>query len=287
MGKKSRRRVKPAKPESMPFVARTFEALPGECDWVAFREIVPAATATVTLKPEVGTDRAVRVCSLLPGGAPGLVRPDGTIWLGLQVQHNFGDISRDLAAVVEKGLEAEPGSEIALVDPPGVGRRLQDLVDPASSFDVEVHEGFDYWVDGADGDDAVIAQALEAANAAAAPTVRLDSVDAAYWTTIGGRRYLRWAQPHAEDEVLNALARLHVRAEGNLGDRTRLIGMFRAHGLLVPVWEADDAVDAGALEVPATEWKARFNEVLGDESDLTSEQRSARNGLANRQLTIR
>lgn len=287
MGKKSRRRVKPAKRESMPFVARTFEGLPGECDWVAFREIVPAATAAVALRPDLGTDRDVLVCSLLPGGAPGLVRPDGTIWLGLQVQHNFGDISRDLAAVVEKGIGAEPGTEIALTEPPGVGRRLQDLVDPDSSFDVEVHEGFDYWAPGVDDEDGMVAQALEAANEAAAPTVRLQSVDAAYWTTIGGRHYLRWAQPHGEDEVLNALARLHVTGEANLGDGTRLIGMFRAHGLLVPVWETDDGVDADALEEPAAAWKARLERVLGDTSDLTSEQRAARNGLANRQLTIR
>jgi hypothetical protein len=30
------------------FVARPFEGLPGECDWVAMREIVPAATARCT-----------------------------------------------------------------------------------------------------------------------------------------------------------------------------------------------------------------------------------------------
>jgi len=31
-----------------PFVARPFEGLTGETDWVAIREVVPAATATVT-----------------------------------------------------------------------------------------------------------------------------------------------------------------------------------------------------------------------------------------------
>ena len=30
------------------FVARPFEGLAGECDWVAMREIVPAATAPLT-----------------------------------------------------------------------------------------------------------------------------------------------------------------------------------------------------------------------------------------------
>ncbi len=31
-------------------VHRPFEGLPGECDWVALRELVPAATVELTLK---------------------------------------------------------------------------------------------------------------------------------------------------------------------------------------------------------------------------------------------
>ena len=44
------------------------------------------------------------LCSLLPVAAPALVRQDGTVWLALQVQHSFGDPSRDLAAVLERAL---------------------------------------------------------------------------------------------------------------------------------------------------------------------------------------
>ena len=47
------------------------------------------------------------LCSLLPMAAPAMVREDGTIWLGLQVQHGFGDPARDLGAVLEKALDAE------------------------------------------------------------------------------------------------------------------------------------------------------------------------------------
>jgi len=60
MGKASRRRktgdqsVHPTRASDVsvapaPFVARPFEGLTGETDWVAMREVVPAATATVTL----------------------------------------------------------------------------------------------------------------------------------------------------------------------------------------------------------------------------------------------
>lgn len=270
-----------------PFVVRTFQGLPHECDWIALREIVPAATASVRLREDAGTDRDVQVCSLLPMAAPGLVRPDGTIWLGLQVQHNFGDVSRDLAAVLERAFETEPGNAVSAVDDPGLGRRMQDLVDPDGAFDVQVHEGFDFWVADVDDSSGEVAASLQAANDAAAPTERLTSVDAAYWTRMGDRRYLRWVMPHGEDTLLDALARLHAVGEDTLGDGTRLIGSFRAHGVLVPVWELDDSITAEALEQPAEAFGNRLDGALGDSSALSSAERSARAGLANRQLTIR
>ncbi len=92
------------------YVARPFEGLPGECDLIAMREIVAAATAPLPLAPGVADGREVRLCSLLPMAAPALARADGSVWLGLQVQHAFGDPSRDLAAVLEAALAAEPGS---------------------------------------------------------------------------------------------------------------------------------------------------------------------------------
>lgn len=270
-----------------PFVVRSFEGLPHECDWIALREIVPAATASVSLRDDAGTDRPVQVCSLLPMAAPALVRPDGTIWLGLQVQHNFGDVSRDLAAVLERAFETEPGNTVPAVDDPGLGRRMQDLVDPDSDFDVQVHDGFDFWVADADDPSGEVAASLQAANDAAAPTERLTSVDAAYWTQMGDRRYLRWVLPHGEDTLLDALARLHAAGADTLGDETRLIGSFRAHGVLVPVWELDGPITAESLETPAEEFAARLDGALGESSALSSAERAARAGLANRQLTIR
>ena len=41
-------------------VARPFEGLPGECDWVALREIVPAATVAVRTTAEHGARRRDR-----------------------------------------------------------------------------------------------------------------------------------------------------------------------------------------------------------------------------------
>src|SRR5689334_23460790 len=59
------------------YVARPFAGIHGECDLVAMREIVPAATAPLTLREGVGDGHPVLLCSLLPMAAPALCRADG------------------------------------------------------------------------------------------------------------------------------------------------------------------------------------------------------------------
>ena len=126
------------------------------------------------------------------------------------------------------------------------------------------------------------------ANEAASPTDRLTSVEAAYWTSVGNREYLRWVLPDDEDRVLDGLARLHAADAEHLVDGDRLIGMFRAHGLVAPVWDLPARAPAprpsrsrphGCTQPCATRWTPP--------TPLTSEERSARAGLASRQLTIR
>jgi Family of unknown function (DUF5926)/SEC-C motif len=266
------------------FVNRPFEGMPSECDVVALRELVPAATAPLTLADGVGDGRPVQLCSLLPMAAPAMVRDSGQIWLGLQVQHNFGDPARDLGAVLLRAFESEPGI-VGLTDPPGEGPKLQDLV-TGSSLDVTVHDGFDYWI--ADVEDkASMAAALEQANDAATPTARLTTVEAAYWTNVGTKEHLRWVMPEPEDALLDALARLHAAGRDDLAPGSRFVGMFRAHGLLAPVWDLPVGTGPEPLEEPAERFAADLAEALADDSALTTEQRSARSGLANRQVTIR
>ncbi len=265
------------------YVGRPFEGLPSECDLVALRELVPAATAPLSIKD---SDRTVTLCSLLPMAVPAMSRDSGEVWLGLQVQHNYGDPSRDLAAVLLEALDAEPGI-VGLTTNPGVGPRLQDLV-TNTSLDVTVHDGFDYWIADVDAEEREgLAGALEQANDNASPTARLTSVEAAYWTNVGTKEHLRWVMPEPEDALLDALARLHVSGADVIAPEARLVGMFRAHGLLAPVWDLPVGTGAEALEEPAAAFKQALDEALADTSDLTSEQRAARSGLANRQVTIR
>lgn len=261
------------------FSARPFAGLEGETDLIALREFVPAATAPLKVK---GSDRTVTLASLLPGAVPALVRQNGDILLGLQVQHAYGDPSRDLAAVLTAALDAEPGSMVGLTEDPGAGPTLQELVE--GGLEVTVHEGFDYWLEGPDDD---LAAVLDQANGAAAPTVRLAGVDAAYWTAMGEREFLRWVRPEEEDVLLDALARLHHAGEDHLVEGGRLIGMFRAHGVLVPVWDLPQGTGAEALVAPVAAFAERVTATLADSTPLTTEERSARNGLTSRQLTIR
>ena len=268
------------------FVARPFEGLPGECDVIAMREIVPAATAPLPLVDGVADDRSVLLCSLLPMAAPALVREDGSIWLGLQVQHSFGDPSRDLAAVLQKALESDEEGVVGLTDSPGEGPRMQDLV-AGSTLDVTVHSGFDYWIADVDDPTGTAAASLESANAAANPSSRLGSVEAAYWTDVGSREHLRWVMPYDEEPLLDALARLHVAGRDVVAEGSRFVGMFRAHGRLVPVWDLPSGTGAEVLEEPAQRFSRDLDAALAEDVPLSGDERAARSGLANRQLTIR
>lgn len=267
-------------------VRRPFAGLPGECDWVALREIVPAATAPLRLTGE-HADVGVTVATVLPLAWPALRRQDGEVFLGLQVPGASGDASRDIADALLRALAADPGTPVPPGGLPGPGPRLQDLVDGSASFPVEVHNGFDFWLDGTETPSGEAAASLERANAAVVPTERLVSVEAAYWCELRDKVHLRWVLPHDEEPLLDALARLHARDEDRLGPASRYVGSFRAHGLLVPVWDLPTGTTAEALEEPAAVFADRLGEALATSSPLTDAERRARSGLLSRQLTLR
>ena len=267
------------------FVARPFEGLAGEADWVALREFVPAGLATLT---RVDTEAPpARAATLLPMIAPGAVSPAGEHLIGLQTQGGSHDPSRDYAAALEALAELEPGALLDGLGTPGPGARLQDLLDPDAPLQIEVLDSFDFWLEAAGDESGLVSASIERANAAITPTVRLAGVEAAYWCRDGDRAFLRWAMPEAEDVVVDALARLHVAGADLLGDGTRQIGAFRAHGLLVAVWDLPADAEAEAFYEPAAAFATRYAEALETTAPLTPAERSARAGLVNRQRTIR
>ena len=104
---------------------------------------------------------------------------------------------------------------------------------------------------------------------------------------MGSKEHLRWAMPEPEGALLDALARLHAAGEDSIAEESKLVGMFRAHGLLVPVWDLPAGTGAGVLEEPVATLRKRLDEALGDPRELTSEERAVRSALANRQVTLR
>ena len=264
-------------------MTRPFAGRADETEWVALREVVPAATAPLRLRDDA--ERDVTLSTVLPLAWPAMVRADGRVFLGLQVAARSGDVSRDLGWALEQALAAPPGSPVQPVGLPGPGPRLQDLLadDP---IEVTVHEGFDYWIEGTAADDEVAAS-LERANATVVPTVRLSAVPSAYWCRMRERTHLRWVLPEDEEPALDALARLAVDGGLGIGPDTRYVGSFRAHGLLVPVWDLPGDREAEALEEPVAALRARLDEALASPRALTSDERRSRAGLMSRQLTLR
>ena len=86
-------------------VSRPFEGLPAECDWVALREIAPAATMSARTTPGYGGVE-VTVASVLPLAWPALHRADGQVLVGLQTTGGSGDASRDVAHALLRALDA-------------------------------------------------------------------------------------------------------------------------------------------------------------------------------------
>jgi hypothetical protein len=266
-------------------VERPFAGLANEPDWVALRELVPSATATVRTVEAHGA-RDVVVCTLLPQMLPALHRADGTILLALQTTTHSGDASRDLAAALLDAIEREPGTAVGPLVLPGPGPRLQDVLDPAVPLEPTVHEDFGYWVADDAAPSADVTASLTEAAASIVPTVRLTDVPAAYWVQMG-RAFLRWARPEPQENLLDAFARLHARRAAALTPGSRFVGAFRSCGLLVPVWELAEGTQADDVEGPAREFDARLAEALTATTPLTADERRARAGLVSRQVTLR
>jgi hypothetical protein len=269
-------------------VARPFAGLAGEGDWIALRELVPSATAPLRLIDPAYAGREVLLATVLPLALPAIVRADGRVLLGLQVHGRSGDVSRDLAAALEQALAAEPGTMVHTTGLPGPGPRLQDLLDPAAALEPTLHPDFGFWLeDGGSEHSAEVQASMERANAAVVPTVRLPGPEAAYWCRIGTKAHLRWVVPHEEDALLDALARLGAAGQLGLGPDTRYAGSFRAHGLLVPVWDLPTDAPAESWQQPAADFGARLAGALAASGPLSDAERRARDGLRGRQLTLR
>jgi len=271
------------------FVARPFEGLADETEWIALRELVPAASAPLRLKPEIISeygDRPVTLSTVLPMAWPAMTRQDGRVFVGLQRHVQSGDVSRDLAVAILRALQTEPGDTVSVPALPGQGPRLQDILDDGP-LEIAMHEGFEYWLDAEQAQDENVKASLERANASIYPTARLSAAHAAYWCRVPDKAHVRWVLPDQEDGALDALARLSASGDLLLGDGTKFAGMFRAHGLLVPVWDVPGEPEAVEWEAPLADFAKRYGDTLAETAPLDAAARRAKQGLVGRQLTLR
>src|SRR5262249_50440629 len=119
------------------------------------------------------------------------------------------------------------------------------------------------------------------------PTAALSAAPAAYWCRVSEKAHVRWVLPDDEDRAMDALARLGAGGGLLLGEGTKFAGMFRAHGLLVPVWDLPRGPEAEEWEAPLAGFARRSSEALAVAASLTAAERRSRQGLLGRQLTLR
>jgi Family of unknown function (DUF5926) len=272
------------------FVARPFQGLADEPEWIALRELVPAASAPLRIKAEFVDeygDRPVTLSTVLPMAWPAMTRRDGRVFIGLQRHVQSGDVSRDLAVAILSAMRTKSGDTVEVPALPGEGPRLQDVLDDGP-LDITMYDGFEYWLDAEQAEDASVKASVERANASIYPTSRLGAAHAAYWCRVTPEKgHVRWVLPDSEDVALDALARLSAAGDLLLGDQTKFAGMFRAHGLLVPVWDIPGEPDAGDWEAPLADFAKRYNDTLAETGPLDAAARRAKQGLVGRQLTLR
>ncbi|UWZ36670.1 topoisomerase II [Dactylosporangium roseum] len=271
------------------YVGRPFEGLADEPEWIALRELVPAAAAPLKLSPayvERYGDRPVTLATVLPMAWPAMTKPDGRVFIGLQRHVQSGDISRDLAVALQCALETPPGQSVAVPALPGVGDRLQDVIENAP-LDITVHTGFEFWLDENAIDDPAVRASLERANASIFPTVKLAAAPATYWCRVTDRSHVRLVLGDNEDRALDALSRLAAGGGLLLGEQTKFAGMFRAHGLLAPVWDLPLEVEAEEWEVPVAGFAKRYAEAFAVTEPLTAAERRSKQGLIGRLQPLR
>ncbi|QSB05328.1 DUF5926 family protein [Natronoglycomyces albus] len=284
-----RRKIKEKKFRDV-FVPRPFAGLAGEANWVAVRELFPAATAPLSLTGEwaqKANGRTVTLTTVLPLAWPAMSHEDGSILIAAQRHFQSGDISRDIASSIITALETEPGKQIPVPARPAPGPRLQDIIDVNEPLTLTLQKDFSYWLaEDVDANDPEVAASLERANESLFPIEQL-AVEGAHWCQTTETVHVRHILTDDEDAALKALARLSAADSLKLTPESKFAGMFRAHGLLVPVWDLDVNTKPADVEGPVREFLERYQASLEAGADLSATERRARDGLIGRQLSIR
>lgn len=271
---------------------RPFAGLAAEADLVALQEFVPSATAQVKV---AGSDRTIIISTVLPGAGAALVRDaqfGGDAYVALQVQKHSHNPGKDLAYALNWAASAAPGTTIESTVADGNQPEIAELLSAEQTLDIQVHDDFDWWTPEGSPVPMELRQAIQNATDSIALTRRItaDVPGSVWWTNPGGgKAYVRWIRTDEnETSLLNALARVASRGELQLGENTKFAGVFRTHGLIVPVFdlhEPDKSYDAYDAELERV--NAAIDAELSNDAQLSAEERKQLENIKSRQVTIR
>mgnify|MGYP006913171502 CR=1 FL=1 len=301
MGKASRRKkinsvkAKQYRPP-IPFVERPFEGIVGERELVAMKELIPCATFNAKTNEKYGSVD-FDIVTLLPDGAPSMVRADGRVLVGLQTRFHSGDISHDLGGALLAAIALQESGEdgVAAFDVRDPAPRLQDILDDAhlvktapkgAVADMEITDDFSFWFDPNEERDDATEQALAQNREDMVPTEEVPGATGMYWCEMNNN-FVRYVTDVDEDALFTALARLQVAGDSTLGEGSKFVGAFRACGLAIPVYQVDASLTAEDLAKPGRRLENALEEALKEKSPLTEDEKRARRGLVSRQVTIR
>ena len=152
----------------------------------------------------------------------------------------------------------------------------------------QVYDDFNWWVPDTDNLNPQVAQSLNAANDAMMVSRRLTATTgAAWWIDTREKAHVRWVRPENEDDLFTALVRVHAAGHLTLGEGSRYAGMFRAYGVLVPVFDVDRTQPAEYWQDALDTLGTKLDVALATSDPLTASERNSRNLLNSRQITIR
>lgn len=265
---------------------RPFHTTGCECDLIAMREFVASASFDITVDGET-----VRVCTILPGAVSAHRLPaesDGLRMVGIQSPQPSNNPARDLAAAIRWVLDAAPGDVLqhatATADTPNLSTYIPADFTP----DITVYDDFNWWVPDTDNLNPQVAQSLNAANDAMMVSRRLTATTgAAWWIDTREKAHVRWVRPENEDDLFTALVHVHAAGHLTLGEGSRYAGMFRAYGVLVPVFDVDRTQPAEYWQDALDTLGTKLDVALATSDPLTASERNSRNLLNSRQITIR
>jgi hypothetical protein len=277
---------------------RPYDGFAAEADLIALQEFVPAAYFEAQLVPDAGFDRPVRIVTVLPGAVAALVRAEeegGGALVALQTAQRGNNPNRDLAFALNWAKDAAPGTSLEVGIADGTEPALDSLLVKDQKPEIVVADDFNWWLTESQQANPTVQQSLQQANDSVLPSekVAADVAGSAWWIDPGEKAHIRWIRPETEEVLLPALARLHAAGELNLGEDTRFAGVFRTHGLLVPVFDLDNTVSAVEFTAPLEALAAKLDAALastsgdGDDARLTAAEQKSKQTIIAREVTIR